>query len=394
MSRLSFSPSVIWSAAMAALVLFIGVGLYTLLRAQNAQAYLGAQFSPLTNVAKARTPFLTDGALILNIIPDGPVAKAGIKPYAIVVAINDEKVGDARAAAEIITHMRAGQNAVLTLYNTPDGDPKPHKVSVTLTDAPPLTAPRTVRPFRPLAKPYFPPTPMVANAAWSQKVAGWVTPSPMIVLQGGTCSALTPKGWKLGETKADGFLVTSPGGNVKAGYFKAHGIKLDSALENIFTSVFGQPPKLTLPRPLKNDFFRVDFGTANGFGGYILYRQQGQAVSFWLIGTPGADVAPLLPLVTSVALSIRCGAPAVDAAFVDPAHHMTAVSEKCLKGVCDEGDLAGLNILDFRMGYVHSAEGENFLINPRVIWQTGPYGPGIYRQMGGDVEKMEPGRTN
>jgi hypothetical protein len=109
---------------------------------------------------------------------------------------------------------------------------------------------------------------------------------------------------------------------------------------------------------------------------------------------PGADTATLLPLTTSIALSIRCNAPAVDAASVDAARFATAVSEKCLKGNCDEGDLAGLYNSELRMGYVHSAGGENFLINPRVSWQTGPAGAGYYRQLGGDVEKMAPGRTN
>jgi hypothetical protein len=80
--------------------------------------------------------------------------------------------------------------------------------------------------------------------------------------------------------------------------------------------------------------------------------------------------------------------------MVDPARSGTAVSAKCLQGTCDEGDLAGLYNSELRMGYVHSAKGENFLIDPRISWQTGPAGAGYYRQVGGEVEKLAPGRTN
>ena len=34
----------------------------------------------------------------------------------------------------------------------------------------------------------------------------------------------------------------------------------------MLTDIYSVAPQLNLPRPLKNDFFRVDFGTSNGFG--------------------------------------------------------------------------------------------------------------------------------
>jgi hypothetical protein len=71
------------------------------------------------------------------------------------------------------------------------------------------------------------------------------------------------------------------------------------------------------------------------------------------------------------------------------------VSVKCLEGACDDGDLAGAYNETLHVGYVHSATGENFMIDPRRdIWATGPNGPGTYRQVSGQLEKLEPGRTN
>jgi ubiquinone/menaquinone biosynthesis C-methylase UbiE len=71
------------------------------------------------------------------------------------------------------------------------------------------------------------------------------------------------------------------------------------------------------------------------------------------------------------------------------------VSTRCLQGACGEGDFAATYLEKFHLGYVHGADKNVYLINPRRdFWQTGPQGPGFYRQVGGSDEKLEPGRTN
>ena len=48
-----------------------------------------------------------------------------------------------------------------------------------------------------------------------------------------------------------------------------------------------------------------------------------------------------------------------------------------------------------QLGYVHGPEGSNFLVKPKSdFWQNGAEGPGYYHQIGGENEKLEPGRTN
>jgi hypothetical protein len=80
---------------------------------------------------------------------------------------------------------------------------------------------------------------------------------------------------------------------------------------------------------------------------------------------------------------------------LDMAVPPTAVSARCVQGNCDEGDLAGTYNEHLHTGYVHAQDGDNFLIDPRKdIWAMGPNGSGTYRQIGGTVEKLEPGRTN
>ena len=48
-----------------------------------------------------------------------------------------------------------------------------------------------------------------------------------------------------------------------------------------------------------------------------------------------------------------------------------------------------------RLGYVHNIKGDMFLVHPRRdFWQDGAEGPGFYHQIGGENEKLLPGRIN
>jgi hypothetical protein len=71
----------------------------------------------------------------------------------------------------------------------------------------------------------------------------------------------------------------------------------------------------------------------------------------------------------------------------------TGTSKKCRAGDCDDGDLAGTYNVQLGTGYVHSeTTGENFLVDPSTDYhETGPDGPGYYRQAGNSYEKLTPG---
>ncbi len=74
--------------------------------------------------------------------------------------------------------------------------------------------------------------------------------------------------------------------------------------------------------------------------------------------------------------------------------HLVVDSTAC-KGSCEDSDFAATYLQKFRLGYVHAHDGEVFLVNPkRDFWLNGQEGPGFYRQLGGENEKLEPGRTN
>ena len=48
-----------------------------------------------------------------------------------------------------------------------------------------------------------------------------------------------------------------------------------------------------------------------------------------------------------------------------------------------------------KLGFAHDREGVNYLVKPKTdFWQTGADGPGYYRQIGGENEKLRLGRSN
>ncbi|HEY5347266.1 MAG TPA: hypothetical protein VIJ72_03665, partial [Rhizomicrobium sp.] len=99
-------------------------------------------------------------------------------------------------------------------------------------------------------------------------------------------------------------------------------------------------------------------------------------------------------ITAAVVFSVRCAARLLPLPRA-PEMASAAISVRCQDGRCAESDFAAAGLERFRLGYVHNARGDVFLINPRRdLWATGPEGPGYYRQMGGENEKLEPGRTN
>ena len=69
---------------------------------------------------------------------------------------------------------------------------------------------------------------------------------------------------------------------------------------------------------------------------------------------------------------------------------------RCIRGAGEESDFAGAAYLPvLRFGYVHNQKGDMFLLRPRRdYWQNGAEGPGFYHQIGGENERLYPGRIN
>lgn len=391
-----------WIALAA---LFAGAVLYAIHFPARIQGYSGLEFSPLTAGAAARTPMLAKGgALVLDVTADSPAAKAGIKPGEVVARIDGTPVASARQASELVRGHKPGERMRLTIFDITEGEVKPRELTLAFTATPPMVKSFSVRDPRTLAREFFYPPGMAANAAWSRRISrgASIRPRELAGIGDGHCNAFTPQDqvWEVrGHAKDDSMLhIAAHDGFSHALYQSAllHGADPAAFIAALLEKEFGSPVVLTPPQPQDFGFTLTDFGNRRGAAGFVLYRVERGRIALWAAGVPGADIAWAKPLVGAVALSLHCHASGAPAAAPRPAALApTAVSLACLQGACDEGDFAGTYMKTLKLGYVHNLKGEDFLVNPRRdLWQTGAEGPGFYHQVGGENEKLEPGRTN
>ena len=154
---------------------------------------------------------------------------------------------------------------------------------------------------------------------------------------------------------------------------------------------------LTPPQARPFGFVVRDFGNRKGGAGFVLYRVTGNRIALWLAAVPGGDVAWAKPLVGAVALShaLRFAGRARGTCRATRPCWRRAFPPAASRAQCGESDFAATYLTVLRLGYVHNLKGEMFLVRPqRDFWQNGAEGPGFYHQIGGENEKLEPGRIN
>lgn len=381
----------------AAILLFAGAVWYAQRKDPTPQGYSGLQFTRLTLAASNRIPSLDRGALVLDVDPGSPAAKAAIKSGAILAAIDGMAVRNAADASEKIAAYREGRTAVLTVF---DGmGEKPREIALTF-DAmpdPARTQKYTVYPPRLVAKDAYKPMPMSGNAAWTRAVERGATTKPMKLAGFGTgrCNGLAPERWKIIGYEKDGTLlqVAMPGRFQQALFasLPAQGVPED-AIRSFLASRFGSPVSLLPSRAQPFGFTQTHFGNEKGGTGFVTWHIKDGRLKMWIAAVAAPEADWSLPIAGAVAFTLNCGAADHPR---DPAMTVTSVSAQCLGGKCQDGDLAASYLASLKLGYVHDSKGTTWLINPRRdYWVTGEQGPGFYYQTGGENEKLEPGRLN
>lgn len=385
------------------LTFFAGAVLYAIHRPSTLHGFSGLEFAPLTQAASARTPFLArGGALVFRVADDSPAHKAEIKPGVVVAAIDGEPILSARQASDLVRAHRPGDRVSLTLYDVTKGEVKPKTVSLTFESQPVPTKTFSVHPPRTLAKEYFVPPVPAANASWSRRILRGPTIRPLALtgLGAGVCSGFAPEEWRIAAIAPDNSMF-----HLMAEKYFAHAIykvgMLDGAapdafLKNFLETTFAAPTVLMPPQSRPFGFVVRDFGNAKGGAGFVVYRVTGTRIALWTAAVAGGEAGWAKPLVGAVVLSMRCAAPGAPALRPrDPVLLATRISTRCIQGACSEGDFAATYLTVLRLGYVHNDKNQMFLVHPRGdFWQNGPQGPGFYHQIGGENEKLEPGRIN
>jgi hypothetical protein len=386
-----------------ALALFAGAVLHAVHRAPKQRGFSGLQFAALTPAAAARTPLLErGGVLVQQVVSGSPAEKAKIAPGMVVAAIDGTTITSARQASDMVRAHTAGDRITLTLYDITQGEVLPQTVPLVFDAAPPVGKKFSVHPPRTLAKEYFNPPVAAANAAWSKRILRGATIRPLALsgLGAGQCNAFAPEEWRVAAHAPDNSLF-----HVMAGEGFAHalyksgslnGASAESFVRDFLQATFGAPAVMTPPQARPFGFVVRDFGNSKGGAGFVLYRVTGDRIALWAAAVPGGDANWAKPLVGAVALSMRCAAPDTPKPVSRPPGLLaTRISMRCIRGQCEEGDFAGSYLTVLRLGYVHNVKGEMFLVRPRRdFWQSGAEGPGFYHQIGGENERLLPGRIN
>ena len=384
----------------AAILLFAGAVWYSQRQPAPPKGYSGLEFARMSAADEARAPLLARGTAILDVDPGSPADEAGIVPGEVIAAIDGAAVSSARQASEKIRSYRAGQRAVLTLYDVIAGEPQPQQVVIVFDDLPDpkQTKKYSVQPPRTLAKETFALPPIVANAAFARRLSrgAFLKPLELTGLGAGRCNGLAPEKWRIAGYAPDGSLihVMAPATFQHAMLMRLPlaGRKPEDAIRALLEETFGSAATLAAVAQQPYGFLRADWGNARGGAGFVVWRVQGAQLQLWIAAVAAAEAGWALPITGAVAFSLNC---APGTAPRDPALVTTSVSAQCLGGKCQDSDFASANLAALRLGYVHDPKGRNYLINPkRDLWQNGAQGPGYYHQVSGENEKLEPGRTN
>lgn len=363
------------------------------------RGYAGLEFEGMTPGAAARAPLLTShGALIAKVEKDSPAERAGIRAGAVVAAIDGTEINSADQAAGIVRAHGQGDRVVFTLFDEPKGDIHAKDVAVNFSDQPKLVDKLSVRPPRVLAKEAFSPPPMAANAAWSRRIKRGPTIQPLALypLKAEQCSGFAPEYWYVAAHGQDMIHVMAPQGFEHA-IFQAADLNGRDPENYILSEIeedFGATPTPSLIENEPFGFKLFKFGTPKGAAGFAEYRVTGNRIALWIAAAASADIAWAVPQTGAVAFSLHCAAaaPSQPHPAMLPA---TSISTQCIAGKCGEGDFAAAYMNVLRLGYVHGPDGAMWLIKPRTdFWANGADGPGYYHQIGGENEKLEPGRTN
>ncbi|HXB53103.1 MAG TPA: PDZ domain-containing protein, partial [Rhizomicrobium sp.] len=372
------------------------------------QGYAGLEFSVMTPAAAARAPLLTSrGALIYDVAADSPAALAGIHSGEVVAAIDGTPINSADQAAGIVRVHRQGDRVNFTLFDEPKGDIHPGHVAVTFADEPKDTRKLSVKPPRTLAREFFNLPPMGVNASWSLRIARGPTIRPLEMhgLGAGRCNGFAPENWYVAGHAADDSMlhVMAPTGFEHAVFDAASldGRDPKEFVEGLIAANFEAAPVSAPPEKQPFGFTLFKFGTPKGAAGFAEYRvtadnNGGGRIAVWITAVAAADATWAEPETGAVAFSLHCAASDMQSAKPrDPSLAATSVSTRCIQGQCGEGDFAAQYMRVLKLGFVHDAEGLNYLVKPKSdFWQNGQEGPGYYHQIGGTNEKLEPGRTN
>jgi hypothetical protein len=234
-------------------------------------------------------------------------------------------------------------------------------------------------------------------------------PIPLAQVRGNRCNALAPQGWRVvnERNEGDGVDFVSPDATLGAGYLivgmpsmmlPTYGGSPESAVKVILQN-FGQLPSRFSPNQRDQTGFNIirwQNQQAVGLALWYTFPLQGDPRGFVLVMRTGIVTtrgdAQRLREAVAVATSIRCTVALRPPPPADYTSRPTATRKKPRS----DGEAASEYNAQLGMEYVHDkTTGENYWVSPSTDYQqNGPQGPGYYKQVGNDIRKLSPGRSD
>ncbi len=252
-------------------------------------------------------------------------------------------------------------------------------------------------------------TAMSADARTVDAPASGTGPVPLQQIAQGQCRTFAPAGWRVVDSNpqgtvftlssADGSMTasyagTAVGGGQAAGYYGDQFRSPESFALYAIDGMTNEQAQAAGPEQAVGYYQVLNFATASHRGYALLYRfavpadPSGYGVIMRIaIGTDPRSVS----VAGAVAAATRCSAvvmPSRGADYEPPSdEHDTgkAVGD-------DDSTLAGTYNAQLGTGWVHDGAGNNYNVDVADDYhETGPDGPGYYRQNGNDLIKLQPG---
>jgi hypothetical protein len=238
-------------------------------------------------------------------------------------------------------------------------------------------------------------------------------PVPLQALGQGQCRTFAPAGWRITDANPQGtiFTLSSPDGSMMASYA---GTAANSAqVSGVYGDQYRTPENLALyfvsaltneqaqwtgPEQPVGPYSALTFTSASHSGYVLLYKFQvpadpGGFGIITRIAIGSANDPRSVGVAGAVAAASRCQAVVVPGRGSDftpssgvPDHDTGSVAGD------DDSTLAGTYNAQLGTGWVHDDAGNNYNVDVTSDYhETGPDGPGYYKQNGNDLIKLTPG---
>jgi hypothetical protein len=397
------------AVALLATVIVWAATLIAQPRSQGVEGYIGVSLRDMSEQETAYFGLRHPAIVAVNVVPNGPAYKAGLRAGDAVTSVDGQEVSDVRTAIGLFRGQKAGERVrVGIVHIMGDG----HRLAIDLgIVAEPRPANYGLEPAQP--GPLSGATPPAAGGARpggmaSRSSGALRVVSPQTVIQGipqrqGNCSALVPQGWTMNVGQyGDTADIVGAGGRTRAVW----GIRgVDTAAQMYKGDMFGPPDVATLatasilagaqarytaaPTDIGGYFVGHSFEAGNVVGTTLYHAYPGWAQGTYILSVFIAWVdrsaMSLLPTAQAVMVSINC-------------HTQLRPVETSFRGsrpgAPRDSESEKLKDYNVQLGtqWAHSSTGQHYLLDYATQWNdTGPDGPGYYIKSGNSYEKLTTG---